>query len=98
MKKNLDITKGQGTGNMCSLYEVLFHIYLTITGAKKLVRFTEDFVMYMQVRYIEVLFHIFDHHWGKETRSFYRGLRLVEVRYIEVPLYLTIYIAQCLRL
>ena len=54
--------------------------------------------MYMQVRYIEVLFHIFDHHWGKETRSFYRGLRLVEVRYIEVPLYLTIYIAQCLRL
>jgi len=39
-------------------------------------------------RYIEVLFHIFSYYWGKENRSLYRGLRYIEVRYIEVPLYL----------
>ena len=37
-------------------------------------------------RYIEVLFHIFYYYWGKENRSLYRGLRYIEVRYIEVPL------------
>ena len=25
--------------------------------------------------------------WGRENRSLYRGLRYIEVRYIEVPLY-----------
>ena len=39
------------------------------------------------VRYIEVLFHAFYYCWGKENRSFYEGLRYIEVRYIEVPLY-----------
>ena len=38
-------------------------------------------------RHIEVLFHIFYHYWGKKNRSLYRGLRYIEVRYIEVPLY-----------
>ena len=36
--------------------------------------------------YIKVLFHIFYHYWGKENRSFFRGLRYIEVCYIEVPL------------
>ena len=39
------------------------------------------------VRYTEVLFQILDYYWGKENRSLYRGLRHIEVRYIEVPLY-----------
>ena len=38
-------------------------------------------------RHIEVLFHIFDYYWGKEDRSFYSGLRYIEVHYIKVPLY-----------
>ena len=38
-------------------------------------------------RYIEVHFHIFYYYWGKENRSLYQGLRYIEVRYIEVPLY-----------
>ena len=42
-------------------------------------------------RYIEVLFHIFLFYcyWGKENCSLYGGLRYIEVRYIEVPLYLS---------
>ena len=36
--------------------------------------------------YIKVLFHIFYYYWGKENRSFFRGLRYIEVCYIEVPL------------
>ena len=35
---------------------------------------------------MEVDFHIFYYSWGKENRSLYRGLRYLEVRYIEVPL------------
>ena len=38
-------------------------------------------------RYIEVLFHLFCCYWNKENRSSYGGLRYIEVRYIEVPLY-----------
>ena len=38
-------------------------------------------------RYIEVLFHTFYYYWSKENCSLYRGLRHIEVRYIEVPLY-----------
>ena len=34
----------------------------------------------------EALFHIFYYYWEKENRSLYRGLRYVEVRYIEIPL------------
>ena len=30
-----------------------FFIYFTITGLKKIVRYTEDFVIYIEVRYIE---------------------------------------------
>ena len=47
-------------------------------GAKGLAKF---------VRYTEVLFQILDYYWGKEDPSLYRGLRHIEVRYIEVPLY-----------
>ena len=36
-------------------------------------------------RYIEVIFHIFHYYWSKENCSLYRGLRYIEVRYIEVP-------------
>ena len=38
-------------------------------------------------RYVEVLFHLFCCYWGKENRSSYGGLRYIEFRYIEVPLY-----------
>ena len=30
------------------------------------------------------------YYWGNENRSSYRGLRYIEVRYIEVPLYVTV--------
>ena len=39
-------------------------------------------------RYIEVLLVIFYYYWGKENRSLYRGLRYIEVRFIEVPQYI----------
>ena len=29
--------------------------------------------------YLEVLFHIFYHCWGKQNRSFYPGVRYIEV-------------------
>ena len=35
---------------------------------------------------MEVLFHIFYYYWGEEYRLLYRGLRYMDVRYIEVPL------------
>ena len=38
-------------------------------------------------RYIEVIFGIFYYYWCKEGRSLYRGLRYIEVRYIEFLLY-----------
>ena len=42
-------------------------------------------------RYIEILFHIFYCYWGQENRSLYQGLRrYIEVRYIEVSLYVRI--------
>ena len=40
-------------------------------------------------RAIEVLLHLFYyycHYWGRESRSLYRELCYLEVRYIEVPL------------
>ena len=40
-------------------------------------------------RYIEVLFHIFYYYWSSEDRSSNRGLHYIEVRYIEVLLYLS---------
>ena len=40
------------------------------------------------VRNNEVLFIIFYYYWGKENRSLYQGHRHIEVRYIEVPLYI----------
>ena len=40
--------------------------------------------------YIEVLFHTFYYYCGKENCSLYRGLLYIEVRYIEVPLYIII--------
>ena len=52
LRWNLDITKGQlqGTGKICSLLRGLvisrfFFIYFTIAGVKKIVRYTEDFVI-----------------------------------------------------
>ena len=41
-------------------------------------------------RCIEVLSHIFYYYWGRQDRSLYRGLRYIEVRYINVPLYLVL--------
>ena len=38
-----------------------------------------------------VFFHISCYDWGKENRSLYRGLRYIEVRYIEVPLYFALW-------
>ena len=35
---------------------------------------------------MEVLFHIFYYYWGEEYRLLYRGLRYMDVHYIEVPL------------
>ena len=35
---------------------------------------------------IGIPFHIFHYCWGEEYRSLYRGLRYIEVRYIDVPL------------
>ena len=45
---NLDLTKGQGTGKICSLQRHFvisrfFFIHFTITAVKKIVRYTEDF-------------------------------------------------------
>ena len=47
---NLNITKGQGTGKICSLQRGFvifrfFSIYFAITGVKKIVCYTEDFVI-----------------------------------------------------
>ena len=41
----------------------------------------------MKFCYIEVLFHIFYYYWGKENCLLHRGLRYIEVCYINVPLY-----------
>lgn len=49
-------------------------------------RFNERPRDWQSVLYTEVLFHIFHYYLGKENRSLYRGLRYIEVRYIEVPL------------
>ena len=35
---------------------------------------------------MEVFFHIFYYYWGEEYRLLHRGLRYMDVRYIEVPL------------
>ena len=35
---------------------------------------------------MQVLLHMFYYDWGEEYRLLYRGLRYIEVRYIEVPL------------
>ena len=53
---------------------------------------TDKFVI-TKFRYIEVLFHAFYYHWGEENHSLYRGLRYIEDRYIEVPLYLLVRVA-----
>ena len=37
-------------------------------------------------RHIVVPFHIFYYYWGEEYHSLYRGLRYIDVRYIEVSL------------
>ena len=63
-------------------------MYLTITGMKNIIRYTEDFVIQRFVisrfqcmfaitrfRYIEVLFHTFDYYWDEEYHSLYQGLR-----------------------
>ena len=49
---NLDVTQGQGTGKICSLYQGFFisrffFIYFTIamTRVKKIVHYTEDFAI-----------------------------------------------------
>ena len=39
------------------------------------------------------LFHVSYYDWGKENRSLFRGLRYIEVRYIEVPLWLIVFLS-----
>ena len=56
---NLTITKGQGTGEICLLWRSLvisrfFFSYFTIAGVKKIICYTEDFVIIMEVRHIAV--------------------------------------------
>lgn len=41
---------------------------------------------FTRIPYIEVLSHTFYYFMGEEYRSFDRGLRCMEVRYIEFPL------------
>ena len=56
---NLNIIKCQRTGKICSLqwgFVILryFSICFTITGVKKIVCYTEDFVIIIEVRYIKI--------------------------------------------
>ena len=44
--------------------------------------------LYKELLYIKVLSCIFYYQWGRENHSSYRGLRYIEVHYIEFPLYL----------
>ena len=44
----------------------------------------QNFFVITRFRCIEVLFHRFYYYWSNENRSLYRGLRYIEVRYIEV--------------
>ena len=41
------LTEGQGNGKICSLYRGSFSyiIHFTITGVKKIIRYTEEFVI-----------------------------------------------------
>ena len=55
IKWNLDSTKCQGTGEIGLLYQGFiisrfFSIHYTITGLKNIVRYTEDFVIIIEVR------------------------------------------------
>ena len=56
---NLDITKGQGTGDFCSLLggfviSRFFSLYFTIAGIKKIVCYAEDVVIW---RFVKSRFH-----------------------------------------
>ena len=42
---------------------------------------------YNEVSFYWAFFHIFYYYWGKQNILLYRGLRYIEVHYIEVPLY-----------
>ena len=48
MQRNLDLTEGEGAGKIYRYVEVLF-MYLTMTGVKKIVRYTEEFDRYIEV-------------------------------------------------
>ena len=50
-------------------------------------RLTQGKELAKSVRYIEVPIHVFYCYCGKESLSLHRGLRYVDVRYNEVPLY-----------
>ena len=50
--------------------------------------------VFTRFRYIEVLIHIFHYYWGEEYRSLHQGLRYIEVRGIEFPLYHALYTKQ----
>ena len=56
---NLNITKDQGTGKICSLQRGFvvsrfFSVFCTITGASKIVHYTEDFSI---KRFLKSKFH-----------------------------------------
>ena len=51
-------------------------------------RWQNSFAIITRFRYIEVRFHIFYYYWRKQNCLLNRGLRYIEVRYIEDPLYI----------
>ena len=65
VKKNLDITKGQGT-----------------TRRHQVVRSKEILLYIHRGSFLYICFS-----WGKESRSLYRWLFYIEIRYMEVALY-----------
>ena len=69
----------------CYMYQTIISISFVL-GTVELARDLQNLFVITRFRYIKVLCHIFCHHWSKENRSLERGLRHIEVRYIEVPL------------
>ena len=90
-KRLLSLYNYQMTVDLFSVYLlsrvdiVIRYIEVDFTfGLPDYVRYTGLYrrIRYIEVRYIEVLFHTFYCNFGRdiEYRSFYRGLRLIEVR------------------
>ena len=72
---------------VCLVMSLIFKTNTVETRYNDLARDWQHLFAMKRFRYIEVLFHIFYYYWGEGNRSLYRGLRYIEVCYIEVPLY-----------